>query len=122
MTVLYIILGIIIGVPVYLLLNTLLALLARPFMAVSACFYPIMGTSFMNEIKSGDGSLMDFYRNFFALAGWFIFIMMLCFFITSLIYGFLWLVYHFFRFWFKIIIIKICWNLGRKTKTKTETK
>jgi len=125
MTVLYIILGIIIGLPVYLLLNTFLALLARPFVAVFVCLWPwpkMVNSSFTNEIKSGNDSFADCFGRSAKVVGGFVFLVALMLFTVSLICRFLWLVYHFFRFWFKIIIIKICWNLGNKAKTKTETK
>lgn len=122
MTVLYIILGIIIGVPAYLLLNTVLVLLARPFAGMIAYLWPnaVAGSSFMNEIKGGDWSLADSVRKFAKFLGGFILLAVLILLIVGLICRLFWLVYQIFRVWFKFV--KSCWNLGSKTKTKAKTK
>ena len=117
MTALYIVLGIIFGVPAYILLNTLLALLARPFAAMIVCLWPnVMGSSFMNEIKGGDESLADGCGQLAKVFGWFMLAGVLIVLVVALICRFFWLVDQMIRSWFEFV--KSCWNLGSKTKTK----
>ena len=123
MTVLYIILGIIVGVPVYLLLNTLLALFARPFTAMSEYLWPgiVYYTFITNEFENDDGSFIGIFgRATNKIFGWLVLIAALSLFILSLIYRFFWLVYRGFRVWCKLV--KSCWKLGGKTKAKTKAK
>lgn len=109
MTIFYIILGILVGVPVYLLLNTVLALFSRPFAAIAAC---LMGGSFRDEIKAVPGRSMveAFGRTVSNLLGWMMFMAIVCVLVVLLIYRFCWLVYQFFRLWWNIV--KFFWNLG----------
>lgn len=121
MTVLYIILGIIIGVPAYLLLNTVLMLINRLFTAVVISLCPdVFRGSAMNEIKGGDESVAADLRKSGKIIGWLVLLALLVILIIALIYRLLWLVYRVFRAWFRVI--KLCWNLGSKPKTKTKTK
>lgn len=123
MIVLYIILGIIIGVPAYLLLNTVLMLVGRLFAAMFEVLVPPLTiSSFQNEIKGGPDSFAVGFGKWDKVFGWLFFLCIVIAFALGLIWRFSWLAYRVFRAWFKII--KFCWNLGAraKTKIKTETK
>lgn len=105
MTVLYIIIGIIFGVPVYLLLNTVLMLISRLFVAMTIFIWPYDDTS--GEIGKSSKIL-----------GWLYFILTVLCFVIALVGRFIWLVYQVFRSWFEFV--KFCWNLGSKPKAKVE--
>ncbi len=123
MIVLYIILGIIVGVPAYLLLNTVLMLVIRLIAAVTVFLWPEMETTdnpCMNEIKGGDGSFVKGVGKSGKVLSWLYFILIVICFVIALIFRFVWLVLQVFRAWLKFI--KSCWNLGSKTKNKTKTK
>ncbi len=122
MIVLYIILGIIIGVPAYLLFNAIVfGLFVRLIAAIAMLLWPSFstGSSFMNEIKGGPNSLERELKREIKFAGWGFVIAGLVFVCCLIIYRICWLIYRGFRAWLKLI--KLCWNLGT-AKKKTRKK
>lgn len=109
MTIFYIILGILVGVPAYLLLNTILGLIVRPFIALCVLLWDLADSSFMNEIKGGPGSLAETFRTEIKVVGWAVLAVFLVAFVVSVIGRLFWLVYRGFRAWLKLV--KFCWNL-----------
>lgn len=138
MTVPYIILGIIIGVPVYILVNIILAWIGRFFVGLSR--FLLSGSlkdakeEFISEIRAERGSMSyvladpRWVTNIF---GWFLFLGFAGIFAAGLIYRLFWLIWVILVEIFKLIygllklwlrIIKSCWNLGGSKRNKEPDK
>jgi len=135
MKVLYIIAGIIIGIPIYILVNILLAWISRFLFALSDFLFSDSfkeaKKSFISEIQAKRGSVMSFIysshcRWFINTAGWIFFLVTVGVLVVSVFYSLIYVVFMtftgifiairwLFRGWLRII--KFCWNLGKKNKS-----
>lgn len=133
MKVLYIIAGIIIGIPIYILANILLAWIGKFFVGLarflSSNSFKEAKELFISEIHTERGSMSSVLINpgwAVNIFGWFLFIGFVGLFAVGLIHRLLWLIWIIIVGIFKLIckllkfwlhVVNSCWNLG-KNKTK----
>ena len=110
MLVLYIILGVVVGVPLYLLVNIFLAWIGYHISVVVKVFMPSL---LSNSSNAGVGSIpIDEEGIMDRIFGWGLLIAVLIFLFISIAYRILWLVYQIFKIWLKLI--RSCWRFGDK--------
>ncbi len=107
MTTVYIVLGILLGVPLYLMLNWV-------FLGISCVIGILISKIMPGEKFKYMGMNTEWVEKLF---GWFVFLATLILLVTSIFCRLAWALYHLLRIWFKLIK-RIWWNFDNIENTE----